>query len=151
DAFLSVWVAGAGVLDRGFVADEAAGVVEGGGVGDAGEDDFGSVVVDDGLGEGAVAGLDLGEVLPDGDELDADSAGGGGELGEVGEGSDVGGLINDEQERFGESATGPVGAVVDPGDDLFDEGGEQGPEAGLFVEGPADVEGVAAAIEEPVG
>jgi hypothetical protein len=69
-------------LDRGFVSDESADVVEGGGVRDAGEDDLGAVVVDDGLGEGAVTGLDLGEVLPDGDELDADAAGGGGELGE---------------------------------------------------------------------
>jgi hypothetical protein len=38
------------------------------------------VVVDDGLGEGAVAGLDLGEVLPDGDELDSYASGGGGDL-----------------------------------------------------------------------
>ena len=42
------------------------------------------MVVDDGGGEGAVAGLELCEVLPDGDELDADAAGCGGELGEVG-------------------------------------------------------------------
>ena len=33
------------------------------------------MVVDDGRGEGAVAGLELGEVLPDGDELDAYTAG----------------------------------------------------------------------------
>ena len=40
-----------------FIADEPADVVEGGCVGDSGEDDFGSVVVDHGLSEGAVAGL----------------------------------------------------------------------------------------------
>ena len=75
DAFTSVGVAAPGFFDCGLVTDESADVVEGGGVGDAGEDDLGSVVVDHGLGEGAVAGLDLGEVLPDGDELDADHLG----------------------------------------------------------------------------
>ena len=151
DAFSSVWVAASGFLDGGLVADEAAEVVEGGGVGDAGEDDLGSVVVDDGLGEGAVAGLDLGEVLPDGDELDADAAGGGGDLGEVGERGDVGGFVDHEEQWFGEPVGGPIGSVVDPGDGLFDQGGEEGSESGLFVEGSADVEGVAAAVEESVG
>ena len=147
----SVWVAASRFLDGCLVADESADVVEGGGVGDAGEYDLGSVVVDDGLGEGAVAGLDLGEVLPDGDELDADAAGGGGDLGEVGERSDVGGFVDDEQQWLGEPVGGAVGPVVDPGDGLFDEGGEEGPESGLFVEGSADVEGVVAAVEESVG
>src|SRR5690606_13291535 len=102
DGLASVGVAGAGFLDGSLIADEAADVVEGGGVGDAGEDDFGAVVVDDGLGEGAVAGLDLGEVLPDGDELDPDAASGGGDLGEIGEGCDIGGFVDHEQERLGQ-------------------------------------------------
>jgi hypothetical protein len=37
--------------------------------------------------------LDLSEVLPDGDELDAEAAGGGGDLGEIGEGSDACGFV----------------------------------------------------------
>ena len=34
---------------------------------------------------------------------------------------------------------------------MFDERGEERSESGLFVEGSADVEGVVAAVEEPVG
>ena len=41
DGLAPVGVAGAGFLDGGFVADEAADVVEDGGVGDAGEGDLG--------------------------------------------------------------------------------------------------------------
>jgi len=63
-------------------------------IGDPGEDDFDSVVVDDCLGERAVAGLELGEVLSNGDELDADSSSGGGELGKVREGCNVGCLVD---------------------------------------------------------
>jgi hypothetical protein len=59
-ALLSVGVLGVGFFGGLLVADESADVVEGGGVGDSGEDDFGAVVVDDGSGEGAVPGLDLG-------------------------------------------------------------------------------------------
>ena len=142
----SVGVASTGFIDSLLVADESADVVEGGCVGDAGEDDLGAVVVDDSLGEGAVAGLDLGEVLPDGDELDADAAGGGGDLGEVGEGCDVGGLVDDQQQRFGEPVGCTVGTAVDPGDGLFDERGVEGSEAGLFVERFAVVEGAAVAL-----
>ena len=133
DGLSAVGVPGPRFLDGALISDEAADVVEGGGVGDAGEDDFGAVVVDDGLGEGAVAGLDLGEVLPDGDELDPDAASGGGDLGEIGEGCDIGGFVDDQQERLGEAAVGAVGAVVDAGDGLFDECGEKGAEPCLFV------------------
>lgn len=117
-------VSSLGGLGTALLPEESAEVVEGGRVGDAGEDDFGSVVVDDGLGKGAVAGLELGEVLPDGDELDADSSGGGGELGEVGQGGNVGCLVNHEEQGFRKSCFGPVGSAVDGVDSFFDEGGE---------------------------
>jgi hypothetical protein len=88
-------------FEAGFVPDETADVVKGGRVGDSGENDFGAVIVDDGLSEGAVPGLQLGEILPDGDELDTDAAGGGGDLGEVGEGCDVGCFIDHQEQRLG--------------------------------------------------
>ena len=84
------------------------------------------MVVDDGVGEGAVTGLDLGTVLPDRDELDPDAAGGGGDLGEVGERGDLGGFVDDEQQRLGEATVGTVGSVVDTGDGLFDEHAKRG-------------------------
>ena len=67
DGLSTAVVSGSGLFNGCLVADEAADVVECGGVGDTGEDYLRTVVVDDRLREGAVAGLDLGEVLPDGD------------------------------------------------------------------------------------
>ena len=149
-ALSSVRGSGAGFLDGLLVADESADVVEGGGVGDAGKYDFGTVVVDDGLGEGAVAGLDLGEVLPDGDELDADAARGGGDLREIWKRCDVGCFVDDELQRLGEPIGRAVGPVVDAGDGLFDERGEERSEPGLLVQRPAYMQGVAAAVEESI-
>ena len=135
----------------GFFADEPAHVVQGGGVGDSGEDDLGSVVVDHGLGEGGVHALELGEVLPDGYQLDADTTSRGRQLGEVGERSDVGGLVNDEEEGFSEAGVRMVGPLVDGVDYLFDERGEQGSEAFLFVYGGADIQRVVSPVQQPVG
>ena len=75
----------------------------------------------------------------------------GGHYVEVGEGRDVGSFVDDKEEGLWEPVGGSVGPVVDSGDGLFDECCEEGPESCVFVEGAADVEGVAAAVEEPVG
>ena len=86
---------------------------------------------DDGLGEGAIAGLDLGEVLPDGDARAVEAS-----WARSGRGAMLAASLDDQEQGFGELAARAVGAVVDPGDDLFDEGCEEWSEAGLFVEGP---------------
>jgi hypothetical protein len=70
------------------------------------------VVVDDCLGAVAVSGLDLGEVLPDGDELDALPGGGGGEIVEVAEGCVVGGFVEDDEQRGVERTAGGMGSLV---------------------------------------
>ena len=54
-----------------LVAEDAGDVVQGGGAGDPGADDFGAVVVEDRLGPLGPACAHLLEVLDDGDELDA--------------------------------------------------------------------------------
>src|SRR3546814_12292214 len=72
------------------VAEDAGGVVERVGVGDARADELGAVVVDDRQRAGAVALADLGEVLKDRDELDALARRCGREGVEAGDGGKIG-------------------------------------------------------------
>lgn len=55
-----------------FVAEEVADVVEAFEVAHAAEEQLGDVVGEDGLGLASVEGVDLGDRLPDSDELHAD-------------------------------------------------------------------------------
>ena len=68
-------------------------------VGDAGEHELRAVVVDDGLRPLAVDRVELREVLPDGHQLNTNAGGRRGELGEAGDGSDVPGLVEQDQQR----------------------------------------------------
>jgi hypothetical protein len=93
----------------------------------------------------------LGEVLDDGDELDALAGGGRGEGVEVGQRGDVGDLVEHDEERWVKRFAGRGGAVVDLGEDAGDQGDEQRSQALLFVLGCAQVGGAALAVEQPVG
>ena len=68
-----------------FLSAEVGDVVEGFAVGDAGEEDFGAVVGEEAVRLGLVDRFDLGDGLPDGDELDSDSRAGGSDLWEPSE------------------------------------------------------------------
>ncbi len=119
---------------------------------DAGEDHLGAVIRDDRRRVVApVDGVDLGHVLEDRHELDALTGAGRGERCEVAERRDVGALVEDEQQRRVEWPPGLGRAVVGVGDDLLYESGEQWLEAALLVSRRAEVGGVPAAVEEPVG
>ncbi len=106
---------------------------------------------DGGGGVVAVGGFDLGEVLEDGDELDALAGAGGGEGGEVADGGDVGAFVEDEQQRRVEWLAGSGGVFVGGCDELLDEGREERLEAALFVGGCCEVERVWRAVEERLG
>jgi hypothetical protein len=82
-----------GGLDDGLVADQLGRQFKGGWVGLPGEEQLGAVAVEDGGGAVAVAVLELGLVVPDGEQLDALPTAGGGELGELLDGGAVAGLI----------------------------------------------------------
>ena len=62
-------------VDQGLVADQPRPQLQRGQVGQAGEEQLGPVVVQDRGRLGAVAGLQLALVMPDGDQLDALAAG----------------------------------------------------------------------------
>lgn len=85
---------------------------------------------------------------PDRDELDAETGGGGGDLGEVAEWGDVGGLVQHEERRRVEPAV-VGGGLVGGSKDGLDQRGEQRPGPCLFVDGSGDAEGVGAAVEQP--
>ncbi len=75
-------------------ADEVGEDLEEVGVGHAGEQDAGDVIVEDGAGVvSSPPADDLAVVLEDGHELDVAGAKGGGVLGELGDGGGVGGLV----------------------------------------------------------
>jgi hypothetical protein len=93
------------------------------------------VVVEDRLGLARPALFGLLEVLEDGDELQALAAAGGGELGEVGQRGEVGGLVEHEQQRRVDRLAGAGGALVDAGDDVVEQADEQRREALLVFGG----------------
>jgi hypothetical protein len=64
------------------VAEDLGDIAQRCGVGQAGVEDLGEVVGQDGVGVAALAGFDLGEGLPDGDEQHADAGEGGGVFGQ---------------------------------------------------------------------
>ena len=98
-----------------------------------------------------VDGVDLRHVLEDRDELDSLPCARRGERREVAQRRDVRALVEDEQERRVERLAGLGRAVVGARDDLLDEGREQRLEAALLVRRSAEVGGVAAAVEKPLG
>src|SRR5581483_7139581 len=133
-------------------AEELGDVAEGGQVGDAGEDDLGPVVGDDGWrAVAAVDGVDVGHVLEEGDELNPLPGTGGGEGGELAQGRNVGTLVEDEEQWRVERPYGLGRALGGVGDDLLDEGREQVLQPALLVARVAEVGGVVAAVEEVLG
>src|SRR3712207_7572575 len=65
--------------------------------------ELGPMPVEDGRGSVAVAVLDLGLVVPDGQQLNALAAAGGGQLGELLDGGAVAGLIDRKSTRLNSS------------------------------------------------
>ena len=126
-----------------LLADETAGVLQGVGVGDPGQEDLGPVVVHHRGRPCAVAGAHLRHVLPDRHQLDPMGRGGGGQAVEFGQGGDVRRFIeHDEQGRIQRCArTGGVGEGLN--EDLLRQGGEVAAEATLVMGGRAEVQGVA--------
>ena len=82
-----------------FVPDEPAGVVEGVGVRDAGQEQLGPVIVEHGRRPGPVPAPDLRQVLPHRDDLDPVRRTGGGEPVELGQRSDMRRLVQYDEER----------------------------------------------------
>ena len=73
-------------------------MVKGRGIRDTREHDLGPVVVDDCRGASTVAHLDLRQVLPHGDQLDAVAGGRGGQAVQVGQRCHVGRLVEHDQQ-----------------------------------------------------
>ena len=99
------------------------------------------MAVDDGGGASTVEGFDLGEVLPDGTDLDALAGAGGGVGGELAQRGDVGGLVEHYHQR---RVQGPPGAgvrVLGGAQDGLHEGLEQRPQPSLLVGGGDQVQG----------
>ena len=116
-------------------ADEAAEVVEGGVICNAGAEHPGPVVVEHGRCSVAVDALDLGEVLPDGDETDVMAADGRAIAREFSKACDVARFIEHHQARVVElAALGRVG-VVGRADGLLNQHVEHWPQASLLVGG----------------
>ena len=99
------------------------------------------MVVDDGRGPLAVAGLDLGQVLPHRDQLHPEAGGGGGQCVEVAQGGDVGRLVEDDEQGRVDRPPGRR-PPAHRGQDLVDEGAEEGAELFLVVAGGGDVQRV---------
>ena len=74
-----------------------------------------------------VDGVELGEVLPDGAELDALAGAGGGEGVEVAERRDVRGFVEHEQQRRVERLPGAGVAILRGANDRLHQGLEQRP------------------------
>ena len=99
-------------LGDGLVADQLGGQLEGGRVGLAGQQQLGPMAVQDGGGAVAVAVLELGLVVPDGQQLDALAAAGGGQLGELLDGGAVAGLVQAHEQPGVEHAVGLGGGQL---------------------------------------
>lgn len=110
---------------------------QGGGVGDAGQDGGGGEQGEESVGGGSPAGAGLGEILEAGEDEEALGAGVGDDGREVGEGSDVGDLVEGEQDRRPRRGAAGGGLV-----DLVEEGADEGAVLVLGVGGGADVDGV---------
>ena len=80
-----------------FFAADVLDVVEAVDVAHSGEPDFGEEVGEEHVGAWPELGFDLGDGLPDGDELDAHAGEGGGPDGEVVE-AHVSGFVDEEQD-----------------------------------------------------
>ena len=106
------------------MAEEPGEVADGGEVVDAGEEALGAMPGQDGVGEAGVAVLDLGEVLPAGDEEGAEGGDGGHFGGQPAE-LELAGFVDDDEQRFAEPAPGDV-----PGVDGVLEVGEEPAEDG---------------------
>jgi hypothetical protein len=104
------------------------------------------MAIQDGRGAVAVAVLELGLVVPDGQQLDPLAAAGGGELGELLDGGAVARLVQtDEQPRVQHAARLGGGQLLGLEDDNAHEELEQGPEPLLFGGGGVEIQGVGAA------
>ncbi len=88
-----------------LVPDEAAGVVERVGVGDTGQEELRPVVVEHGRSPCSVTALDLRQVLPHRDDLNAVRRAGRRQAVELRERGDVGRLVQHHQERWVERTT----------------------------------------------
>ena len=131
-----------------LLAHEMAGVVEGLRIGDAGQEELGPVIVDHRRGPGPVAGGDLGEVVPDGHQLDAVTGGGGSQSVEIGQWRDIGRLVEDDEKRRVERTTGgrhPLVGVLDGGPG---HGGKERHQPALIVSRRAEIKR-AGAVDEP--
>ena len=126
------------------LSDQCAGVVEGGRIADTRQEQLGPVVVDDRPGPGTVAGGELGQVLPHGDELDPMAGRRRGQHVELGQRSHVGRLVEDDEQRRIERSAPACHAVVGRLQDPGDETGEQRSEPALLVSRGAEIQRVAA-------
>ena len=107
-------------------AEQPGEVADGGEVVDAGEEALGAMPGQDGVGEGAVAVLDLGEVLPAGDEERAEGGDGRHLAGQPAE-LELAGFVDDDEQRLVEAAAGDVpgvDGVLEVGEQAAEDGGE---------------------------
>ncbi len=106
------------------------------------------MAVQDGGRAAAVAVVELSEVVPDGDELDALPPRGGRQLGELGERGTVAGLVQAHQQPWVEHAVRLTGGqLLGVADDDADQQLEQRAEPALLVGGGVQVQGVGATKE----
>ena len=91
------------------------------------------MVVDHRRRPGAESGADLGQVVPDGDQLDAVTGRGGGQRVEVGHRGDVRRLVEHHQQRWVEGSAGAGDQVVGPVEDGPQDPHEQRGQAPLVV------------------
>ncbi len=117
------------------LADERTGVLERARVGNSRQEDLRPVIVHDTARTGAVAGVQLRKVLPHRDELHAVTRRRRRQHVEFGQGCNVGGLIEHDEQRRVERCTLPAGSLVRGLDDLGHQGGEQRPQATLVMGG----------------
>ena len=126
-----------------FLAQHGTKVVERGAVGDPGAEQPRDVVGHHRLGAVAAPALaDLAEVLKDREDLHTLAGRGRGDLAEVGQRRDVGGLVEAQQQRRVDRLPGPRRAREGLLDDGVDERREQAAEPVLVVGRRGQIEGV---------
>jgi hypothetical protein len=133
-----------------FLAEHGAKVVQRGSVTDARPEQARAVVGDDRLGALAAEAVgDLAEVLKHRQQLHALARWGGGDLIEVWQRRDAGGLVEAQQQRRVDRPAGARRALERVGHDVGDQRGEQPAQASLVVRRRGEIQGVAAG-QQPV-
>jgi hypothetical protein len=127
-----------------LVACELTRVLEGSRVRYPGQEHLRPMIVHDARCLCPVSRVQLGEVLPNRDELHPVTCGRGREHVELSEWRDVRGLVEHHEQRRVEALSYGHGPSVCLGDHLCDEGREERAQTALVVSGCAQVEGVVA-------